>query len=322
MSRSTLDQIVLALLAAAVFFFHLGSSHLWDVDEAIFSQAAAEMVQRGDYVVPYFNGELFPDKPALSYWLMASAYRVFGISELGARFWSALLSVGSVLLVYRLGRRLFHERVGILGRLDPGHEHQLRHHRPRGDARRGLDLLHHAGDLSLRSHGARGRSPGARAGTADDRADLEEFRPGLCRNGCRRAGQGPGWRGAADGRDGAFPVGHAWCQCVSTLPAVSRRARRLGRGPPAGSTAWCGPLRPATCCERCWPASAAGGADGAGGGRPVVRLGWAADRLAMAGAVFRRAQLWPLFQRDGQSSWADFSITSPSCWSCSFPGRS
>ena len=113
MSRSTLDQIVLALLAAAVFFFHLGSSHLWDVDEAIFSQAAAEMVQRGDYVVPYFNGELFPDKPCSSYWLMASAYHVFGISELGARFWSALLSVGSVLLVYRLGRRLFHERVGF-----------------------------------------------------------------------------------------------------------------------------------------------------------------------------------------------------------------
>jgi 4-amino-4-deoxy-L-arabinose transferase-like glycosyltransferase len=113
MSRSTIDQLLLASLAAVIFFFHLGASHLWDVDEAIFSQAAAEMYQRGDYVVPYFNGELFPDKPGLTYWLMISAYHVFGVSEIGARFWSALLSIGSVLLTYRLGSKLFSQPVGL-----------------------------------------------------------------------------------------------------------------------------------------------------------------------------------------------------------------
>ena len=113
MSESTRHRLFLAAIAALVFFVNLGGSHLWDVDEAIFSQSAAEMFQRGDYVVPYFNGELFPDKPALTYWLMMSAYRVFGVGEFGARFWSALLSVGSVLLTHRIGCRLFSPGVGL-----------------------------------------------------------------------------------------------------------------------------------------------------------------------------------------------------------------
>jgi len=113
MSESTLHRLFLAAIASLVFFVNLGGSHLWDVDETIFSQAAAEMYQRGDYVVPYFNGELFPDKPALTYWLMMSAYGLFGVGEFGARFWSALLSVGSVLLTHRIGCRLFSPAVGL-----------------------------------------------------------------------------------------------------------------------------------------------------------------------------------------------------------------
>ena len=113
MSESTPHRLFLAAIAALVFFVNLGGSHLWDVDEAIFSQTAAEMYQRGDYVVPYFNGELFPDKPALTYWLMISAYRLFGVGEFAARFWSAILSVGSVLLTYQIGCRLFSPAVGL-----------------------------------------------------------------------------------------------------------------------------------------------------------------------------------------------------------------
>jgi len=101
------NQALLAALAAAMFFANLGGAHLWDVDEAIFSQAAKEMLQRGDYVTPYFNGGIFPDKPGMMYWLMISAYKVFGTTEFAARFWSAVFGVGSVLVTYRLGRLMF-----------------------------------------------------------------------------------------------------------------------------------------------------------------------------------------------------------------------
>ncbi len=107
------SQLVLAAIAAVLFFANLGGAHLWDVDEAIFAEAAKEMFQRGDYVVPYFNGAVFPDKPAMTYWLMISAYHVLGTTELAARFWSAGFGVASVLLTYRLGRLMFSPTVGF-----------------------------------------------------------------------------------------------------------------------------------------------------------------------------------------------------------------
>ncbi|MEX0978013.1 MAG: glycosyltransferase family 39 protein, partial [Pirellulales bacterium] len=105
--------MLLAAIAGLMFFVNLGATHLWDVDEAIFSQAAKEMHQRGDAVVPYFNGQVFPDKPALMYWAMISAYELFGPTEFAARFWSAVFGIGSVLLTYRLGRMLFSPGVAL-----------------------------------------------------------------------------------------------------------------------------------------------------------------------------------------------------------------
>ena len=112
-SSAAWHRLVLVGLGGLVFFVQLGAARLWDIDEAIFSQAAAEMRERGDYVVPYFNGQLFPDKPALMYWGMISAYQLFGVNEFAARFWSAVFGLGSVLLTYEIGRRMFSSRVGF-----------------------------------------------------------------------------------------------------------------------------------------------------------------------------------------------------------------
>jgi 4-amino-4-deoxy-L-arabinose transferase-like glycosyltransferase len=106
-------QLLLAAIAGLVFFVNLGGTHLWDVDEAIFARAAKEMHQRGDLVVPYFNGQVFPDKPAMMYWLMAAGYELFGYTEFAARFWSAVFGVGSVLLTYQLGRLVFSPRTAF-----------------------------------------------------------------------------------------------------------------------------------------------------------------------------------------------------------------
>jgi 4-amino-4-deoxy-L-arabinose transferase-like glycosyltransferase len=111
------NYLLLAAIAAPLFFFHLGHTHLWDVDEAIFSQAGKEMFQRGDVVVPSYNGDVFPDKPAMMYWMMISAYQVFGPSEFAARFWSAVFGIGSVLLTYRLGTLTFSRTVGFVAGL-------------------------------------------------------------------------------------------------------------------------------------------------------------------------------------------------------------
>ena len=71
------------------------------------------MFQRNDWVVPMFNGHMFPEKPPLMFWLMIAGFEIFGQSEFAVRFFSAVLGVGTALLTYHLGRLLFSPRVGL-----------------------------------------------------------------------------------------------------------------------------------------------------------------------------------------------------------------
>lgn len=107
MTQGARHQLLLVAICAVTYFFNLGSTHLWEEDEAYFGRTAREMSQRGDLVVPYFNGEISLHKPALMYWVMLAGTKLFGFNEFGLRFGSVLFSIGSVLLTYHLGRILF-----------------------------------------------------------------------------------------------------------------------------------------------------------------------------------------------------------------------
>jgi 4-amino-4-deoxy-L-arabinose transferase-like glycosyltransferase len=106
-------QIWIALAAGVIFFTCLGTAGLWDEDETLYAACAREMMERGDWVVPMFNGHLFPDKPPLMYWTMMAGFKIFGENEFGARFFSAVLGIATAILTYHLGRKLFGERVGF-----------------------------------------------------------------------------------------------------------------------------------------------------------------------------------------------------------------
>ena len=89
-SRRQRGVVVLLILLSLVLFFHrLGSLSLFDADEPAFAEATREMLLSGDWITPHFNFEPRFDKPILFYWLMALAYKSFGIGEFAARFWSA-----------------------------------------------------------------------------------------------------------------------------------------------------------------------------------------------------------------------------------------
>ncbi|HXX81667.1 MAG TPA: hypothetical protein VEI46_08955, partial [Thermodesulfovibrionales bacterium] len=76
-----MTKVLLPVAAIVLFisFFRLGSVALFDVDEAVFSEATKEMVERSDWITPTYNGENRYDKPILFYWLMAASYKTFGI---------------------------------------------------------------------------------------------------------------------------------------------------------------------------------------------------------------------------------------------------
>lgn len=109
----TVRQITLVgMVASLAMFTNLGGPRLWDRDEPRNAGCAAEMQARGDWVTPVVNAELRTQKPVLQYWLMMTAYSVFGVNEFSARFWSAALAVGTSLCTFAIGRRLFNARVG------------------------------------------------------------------------------------------------------------------------------------------------------------------------------------------------------------------
>jgi 4-amino-4-deoxy-L-arabinose transferase-like glycosyltransferase len=107
------DAAIIVVIASVVLFTNLGVARLWDRDEPRNAGCAAEMLERGDYVVPYFNAELRDHKPILLYWFIMAGYSMFGINEFGARFWSAVLAIGTTLLTYGIGRRIFHREAGL-----------------------------------------------------------------------------------------------------------------------------------------------------------------------------------------------------------------
>ena len=113
MHQQLRHQLWIAAAAAVVLFTNLGAVALWDEDEPLYASCAREMLQRGDWVVPTFNGQVFPEKPPLMFWLMMGCFKLFGVTELAARFSSAALGVGTALLTYHLGRVLFRAEVGL-----------------------------------------------------------------------------------------------------------------------------------------------------------------------------------------------------------------
>ena len=106
---------VYILLAVSLLLFlpKLGMP-LLDPDEGLYAESAREMVTRGDWVIPHVNGLPYLEKPPLYFWLTASTFRLFGPSEWATRLWSAISALGTVLLTWRIGRRLYGAQAGLL----------------------------------------------------------------------------------------------------------------------------------------------------------------------------------------------------------------
>src|SRR5258708_4029223 len=73
------------LLLPAVLLYPCLSFDLFEPDESRYAQVPREMLARGEWVVPYLQGEPYLDKPPLFYWLVMGSYRVFGVSPATAR---------------------------------------------------------------------------------------------------------------------------------------------------------------------------------------------------------------------------------------------
>ena len=103
------------LLLAALTGVALLTRPLIPIDETRYVSAAWEMWLRGDFLVPFKNGEPYSHKPPFMFWMFHAGWALFGVNDWWPRLVLPLFSAGVLLLTYSLARRLWPQPAGLGG---------------------------------------------------------------------------------------------------------------------------------------------------------------------------------------------------------------
>jgi len=112
MPRKLPAEIIIVIGALLLFVPFLGTTHLFDWDEINFAEASREMLVTHNYAIPQIAFEPFWEKPPLFFWLQVLCMNFFGVNEFAARLPNALCGVLTLVLLYRLGKKLMNEQFG------------------------------------------------------------------------------------------------------------------------------------------------------------------------------------------------------------------
>lgn len=88
--RALHSRWLIVAVVVLAFFWQIGGSPLYDLDEGAFTEATREMLASGNLITPHLDGEPRYDKPVLIYWLQAASAEVLGFNETALRLPSAL----------------------------------------------------------------------------------------------------------------------------------------------------------------------------------------------------------------------------------------
>jgi hypothetical protein len=110
-------SLLVLLVLPGLLLYPCLSFYLFEPDEGRYAEIPREMLERGEWIVPYLQDEPYFDKPPLLYWLIMMSYRVFGVHDWAARLVPALAVHLAVLLTYLIGRRSLGERAAFRGAL-------------------------------------------------------------------------------------------------------------------------------------------------------------------------------------------------------------
>jgi len=115
--------LMTALFAALIFIPYLGAVGLWDPWETHYGEVGRMMIQRNDYVHPFWESAYFFSKPALTMWMQALGMLAVGTNgteapisiytEWGMRLPFALVSIASVALLSLAVARVVNRRTAL-----------------------------------------------------------------------------------------------------------------------------------------------------------------------------------------------------------------
>jgi 4-amino-4-deoxy-L-arabinose transferase len=100
-------SIILTLFFAILLSFAGSKWGLTESSEARYAEISKEMYLSGDYLHPTLLGIYHYHKPPLTYYITALGYALFGINEMGARFFLMLALFIQLILVYKITRSFY-----------------------------------------------------------------------------------------------------------------------------------------------------------------------------------------------------------------------
>ena len=103
---------IFAVLSAVLLLAPIRRGDLAGYDDALYAHIAKGVVLSGDWLNIRSNGDVAMEHPPLLVWTEAALFSLFGFSDALAKAPSALAGLGTILLVYWLGRRLIADRLG------------------------------------------------------------------------------------------------------------------------------------------------------------------------------------------------------------------
>ncbi|MBD2385585.1 ArnT family glycosyltransferase [Cylindrospermum sp. FACHB-282] len=94
-----------------LLIFSSGENSLMAHDEGLYAWRARQMFDSGDWIAPWSNAHHKTPGP---YWLIASSYKLFGVSEFSTRLPVMTTSIFALLLIYEIGKIFLGKRVAWL----------------------------------------------------------------------------------------------------------------------------------------------------------------------------------------------------------------
>lgn len=93
--------LIVACVGLAGYLPWLGSFGPIDPTDSFFLESGREMVETGKYLLPLNNYVPWLDKPVLFFWMVAGAYKLFGVSPFIGRLPAALSAVALGLVIFQ-----------------------------------------------------------------------------------------------------------------------------------------------------------------------------------------------------------------------------
>ncbi|MEM6630512.1 MAG: glycosyltransferase family 39 protein [Bacteroidota bacterium] len=109
--------VLVFFISLLLFSLNIQGLSIYALDEAKNVEAAREMYEQKDFVVPTFNYELRTDKPPLHYYFMMLGFHLFGIHALGARFFGAFVGALMVGFTFRFSHKFIGSKAAWMSTL-------------------------------------------------------------------------------------------------------------------------------------------------------------------------------------------------------------